>query len=957
MSTKKGYQMDATFSSPKNARRESETSGGEPGAPDGGAAFNALGEELLQRITEGPRLCPSRLPEHTNSTWRKQIMRGTGAKARMRENRPEGSFAVSVDERYGNGNFMKSFTFFDSAADLFRQTAHLPQKSFYELIEADRWARLYFDIEHYVDSEAVPSGIEGAVQAVKEQLIHTWPEKFQDTGHVIEDVIILIASRYVDVIVDGCDNGTGTGKYKHSYHVIFPQIYFYGNYGLMKQFVHSLQGDPMLQARGKNGEPICMIDGNVYHRDQPFRLIESCKLVDGPPRGVLRPIAASGPISMTELLRTVVTHDEGDGIRIGEESSGRLDVSSGQAARKKRALSVSADNQDDQDPPTRKATKRTRTATSMPTACIEDFQQMMEQTGIKQCVMTEEVIWKDGYAVLPLRNTGPRPCILSANTTHDSNNAFLTVNSDRIVFKCQSDKCKGRSKCLGAPPASWGACCRGSAFAREESYAHLIVGGDVGSADSMQVDTNNGPHEMEMMDTRRANQMVSDGRERHSDHYGDTDSDHVSDNGVNSAVSCQSHENMEPDQVEMRDSCAPYRHEITPHEVLQILDHLSMAVDLSPTLVNTTSEPQKGILDLSTVAAILKRFKYEGVWRQWSAKHVDSQEERDQIWRQCDEGCTKDLNDIVRAVNVANGKTSRSKIGPVERVYFDQPALSQQNSARITSCINAPYLDQAMFEKRVVVVQSCTGTGKSTQAVALAQLEKMPILSVCPLRSQVQKHVEDFRQNGLSTVPYDDADACRAFRPGEDSLVTTVDSLPKVIRLLKESVSEYIVLFDEFHSTMNHIHFSHTLQQTRREAVKTMRWLTVHAGKLIAMDNEITDIELKFLDDALAGDTDSVCDLTFIKNEFQKFKNVPVRYTIESEMFDGMLQDMKDGNGFTVPCNTKKQAERIHVLLQAMTTDNPALRERFKLYTSDQGKAPADVDTEWSKNWVVYSHC
>ena len=72
-------------------------------------------------------------------------------------------------------------------------------------------------------------------------------------------------------------------------------------------------------------------------------------------------------------------------------------------------------------------------------------------------------------------------------------------------------------------------------------------------------------------------------------------------------------------------------------------------------------------------------------------------------------------------------------------------------------------------------------------------------------------------------------------------------------------------------------------------------------------------------------------------------------------MFDGMLQDMKDGNGFTVPCNTKKQAERIYVQLQAMTTDNPALRERFKLYTSDQGKAPADVDTEWSKNWVVYS--
>ena len=403
------------------------------------------------RASSPPSLCPSRLPEHINSAWSQRIERGKQSKKRMLESRPAGSFAVSIDERYGNDQFTKTFTFFDSAADLFRQTAHLPQKSFYELIEADRWTKLYFDIEHYVDSEAVPSGIDGAVQVVKEKLIHAWSEKFQGADHVLEDVIILIGSRHVDVMVDGCDNGTGTGKYKHSYHVIFPQIYFYGNTGLMKQFVQSLQDDPRLQARGKDGKPVCMIDGNVYHRDQPFRLIESCKLKHGP-SGVLRPVAASGPISMTELLRTVVTHDEGEGIRIDEESSGRLDVSSGQAARKKRALYVSADNQDDQDPTTRKATKRTRAATSLSRACIEDFQQMMEQTGIKQCVMTEEVIWKDGYAVLPLRNTGPRPCILSANTTHDSNNAFLVVNRDRIVFKCQSDKCSSNQYRASSPP-------------------------------------------------------------------------------------------------------------------------------------------------------------------------------------------------------------------------------------------------------------------------------------------------------------------------------------------------------------------------------------------------------------------------------------------------------------------------------------------------------------------------
>ena len=54
-----------------------------------------------------------------------------------------------------------------------------------------------------------------------------------------------------------------------------------------------------------------------------------------------------------------------------------------------------------------------------------------------------------------------------------------------------------------------------------------------------------------------------------------------------------------------------------------------------------------------------------------------------------------------------------------------------------------------------------------------------------------------------------------------------------------------------------------------------------------------------------------VCDLTFVKNEFQKFENVPVRYiSHESEMFGRMLKDIEDGNGFTVPCNSLDAACR-----------------------------------------------
>lgn len=261
-----------------------------------------------------------------------------------------------------------------------------------------------------------------------------------------------------------------------------------------------------------------------------------------------------------------------------------------------------------------------------------------------------------------------------------------------------------------------------------------------------------------------------------------------------------------------------------------------------------------------------------------------------------------------------------------------------------------------MFRGRVNVVQSSTGTGKTTSAVAYASRVGMPILSVCQLRSQVQTHVDDFKKKGLDTIKYDDVDALKTFDVGTRSLVTTIDSLPKVQRILREKADRYIVLFDEFHSLMTYMNFSSTLQQTRREAVKAMRWLTIHAGSLITMDNEITDLELQFLDDALAGggETEPFRDLTFVKNDFKTFANVPVRYVDEqAEMFDHMRKDIEDGRGFTAPCNTKKQAERIHIqLLEAL---HPASAERFKLYTSEQGTAPADVDAEWSRNWVIYS--
>ncbi len=58
------------------------------------------------------------------------------------------------------------------------------------------------------------------------------------------------------------------------------------------------------------------------------------------------------------------------------------------------------------------------------------------------------------------------------------------------------------------------------------------------------------------------------------------------------------------------------------------------------------------------------------------------------------------------------------------------------------------------------IIQSCTGTGKTSIAMKHAREQQMPVISVCPLRTQVQEHHKVFsnKENGLptETIKYDD---------------------------------------------------------------------------------------------------------------------------------------------------------------------------------------------------------
>ena len=137
--------------------------------------------------------------------------------------------------------------------------------------------------------------------------------------------------------------------------------------------------------------------------------------------------------------------------------------------------------------------------------------------------------------------------------------------------------------------------------------------------------------------------------------------------------------------------------------------------------------------------------------------------------------------------------------------------------------------------------------------------------------------------------------------------------------------------------------------------MKTMRWLLKHAGKVVVMDNEITDLDLAVLESAIAKGSEKRGDLVFIKNTRKKYSGIQVLYEEGDEMLQKMLSDIEGDRGFTVPCNTKKQADRVMMKLQEEAKETGIDPSRFKLYTSEHGEVPKDINAEWSGNFVVYS--
>jgi len=215
------------------------------------------------------------------------------------------------------------------------------------------------------------------------------------------------------------------------------------------------------------------------------------------------------------------------------------------------------------------------------------------------------------------------------------------------------------------------------------------------------------------------------------------------------------------------------------------------------------------------------------------------------------------------------------------------------------------------YKTNCIVVKSDTGTGKTTSVAKY--LEKTQF-NFCSIVSRVSLGEEQSKKvfkedNKLENIFYKDTKG--HFLDG--NIVIQIESL---MRVLNMDFSDHVIFLDEFNSIIEHLITSSTLDKYRTIIFKIFVKILKECHLIIATDADITPLSINFLNYI---DRKPV----YIENEYKHNKNVKSR---ELETVEKVIDKIKKYNEYFICCDSKKQAEKIHYLLED---------EEIKLITSD----------------------
>jgi len=315
----------------------------------------------------------------------------------------------------------------------------------------------------------------------------------------------------------------------------------------------------------------------------------------------------------------------------------------------------------------------------------------------------------------------------------------------------------------------------------------------------------------------------------------------------------------------------------------------------------------------------MKQIGEKELWKKYSNKFADkdyNEDDNDRCWY--------------------NVKNINNEVEYFERVCKDAHYLDEMSMAKYKplpkqrykpeKIINTPYLTVNFnyddYWERILVIQSDTGTGKTTYTGDYLKKKGEDFVSVVSRISLAQEQHKKFSE----LMPDQNIDYYKDdIQSLNNGVVIVIDSLSKLETWKGREFKNRVVFLDEFNSIVEYVLETPTLNDKRIDVILLLRQMIKEAKKVICVDADISDIAIDFIEDL----NEPYC---YIKN-----KHIHNNDTPATELFsrDEMMEHIEKEDEYLLCCDSKKHAIAIHKLLH--TKDKPVM-----LYVAEEKKNKYD---------------
>jgi hypothetical protein len=351
-----------------------------------------------------------------------------------------------------------------------------------------------------------------------------------------------------------------------------------------------------------------------------------------------------------------------------------------------------------------------------------------------------------------------------------------------------------------------------------------------------------------------------------------------------------------------------------------------------------------------SVTNVLKGLNKQEIWDKFSQKSNKYNKDNNiAIWNNLNSFLG--VNYIISIIN-SYSLNNKPKFEPIESYKPYEPLTKKLDEFNVKE-FNKPYVSDGFLfkdfqENSTIIIESCTGTGKTTAtAKYFKQLNDkqthLRILSLVNKISLADQHVNSFKEQNINMVSYESKEK----NLYTDHLVVCINSIRILNDLPTEVLKNKVVYIDEITSFLESLTHNDTLVNDVRTIFLTLAKIIKCAHKVIFSDALINDAIMHLLN----WRTDKVF---FVRNTFKKYHGIEaINVKNEDEFLDKLLTACKTERGFLFGCDSKSVITDYYN--KCFSEASEMEQTKFILITADSKMKIEDANVEFKDKYVFYS--